>query len=105
MTVYRRPQVSGKATFDELVLRISLVDRDEILHAGFYRHELAYRTNGMSVACLRAEDTPGRSIFFEVIFGWCLVMLGFAASQLATQPAKHKKISDSTQLLYEFPWR
>ena len=62
-------KISGKATFDELVLRIPLVDRDEILHAGFYRHELAYRINGMSVTCLRTEDTPERSIFFGQFFG------------------------------------
>ena len=78
LTVYRQLQIqalgsrldrslnkiSGMATFDGLVLRRSLLDRDEALHAGFYWHELAYRTNGMLVSCLRAEDTLGRSIFF-----------------------------------------
>ena len=52
------------ATFGRLVL----YDRDETLHAGFW-HELAYRINGMSVACLRAEDTLEESIFFGQISG------------------------------------
>ena len=63
------------ATFDGLVLRRCLYDRDETLHAGFCGHELAHRTNGMSVACLRAEDTLEESIFFSDQF---LVMPGSA---------------------------
>ena len=64
------PAANGMATFDGLVPRRCLHDRDEILHAGFYWHELAYRINGMSVACLGTEDTPeGSSILFGSISG------------------------------------
>ena len=72
------------ATFDGLVLRRCLSDRDEILHAGFYWYELAYRINGMSVVCLRTEDTPERSIFFWPIFGWCQLLPRFDARKLET---------------------
>ena len=70
------------ATFDGLVLRRCLYDRDETLHAGFYWHELAYRINGMSVSCLRTEDTLEESIFS----GKFLVMLGFCCILKASEP-------------------
>ena len=93
------------ATFDGLVLRRCLYDRDETLHAGFYGHELAYRTNGMSVACLRAEDTLEESIFSGRFSGdagpRCFLMQGSSRKQ----PVGAGSIYNATQLLYEFPWR
>ena len=93
------------ATFDGLVLRRCLSDRDETLHAGFYWHELAYRINGMSVSCLRTEDTLEQSIFFGLISGdarfGCIMKQG----SLRPQSVGAARISDITQLLYEFPWR
>ena len=51
------------ATFDELVLEISLINVAESLHAKFYLYELNFQPSGVSVATLSVEDTPGRSIF------------------------------------------
>ena len=51
------------ATFDELVLEISLIKVAEYLHAKFYLYELNFWPIGMSVAAVSVEDTPGRSIF------------------------------------------
>ena len=51
------------ATFDELVLEISLVEVAESLHANFYLYKLDFLPNGVSVATLSVENTPGRSIF------------------------------------------
>ena len=51
------------ATFDELVLEISLVEVAETLHAKFYLYELNCVPSGVSVATLSAEDTLGQSIF------------------------------------------
>ena len=50
------------ATFDELVLEISLVEVAESLHAKFYLYELDFEPSGVSVATLSVEDTPGRII-------------------------------------------
>ena len=51
------------ATFDELVLEISLVEVAESLHAKFYLYELNFLPSGVSVATLSVEDTPAQSIF------------------------------------------
>ena len=51
------------ATFDKLVLEISLVGFAESLHATFYLYELDFLPSGVSVATLSVEDTPERSIF------------------------------------------
>ena len=51
------------ATFDELVLEISLVEVAESLHAKFYLYELNFLPSGVSVATLSVEDTLGQSIF------------------------------------------
>ena len=51
------------ATFDELVLEISLVEVAEYLHAKFYVYELIFPPIGVSVATLSVEDTTGQSIF------------------------------------------
>ena len=51
------------ATFDELVLEISLVEVAESLHAKFYLYELNFLPSGVSVATLSVEDTPEESIF------------------------------------------
>ena len=51
------------ATFDELVLEISLIVFAESLHAKFYLYELNFLPSGVSVVALSVEDTPGRSIF------------------------------------------
>ena len=51
------------ATFDELVLEISLIKVAEYLHAKFYLYELHFPPSGVSVATLSVEDAPGRSIF------------------------------------------
>ena len=51
------------ATFDELVLEISLVEVAESLHAKFYLYELNFFPSGVSVATLSVEDIPERSIF------------------------------------------
>ena len=51
------------ATFDELVLEISLVEVAETLHAKFYLYELNFLPSGASAAALSVEDTPVRSIF------------------------------------------
>ena len=50
--------------FDGLVLRRCLFVLYETLHAILYRYELVLIPSGVSVACLSAADTPGRSIFF-----------------------------------------
>ena len=50
------------ATFDELVLEISLVEVAESLHAKFYLYELNFLPSGVSVATLSVEDTLGQSI-------------------------------------------
>ena len=55
------------ATFDELVLEISLVEVAESLHAKFYLYELNFLPSGVSVVTLSVEDTPLRSIFFGTI--------------------------------------
>ena len=51
------------ATFDELVLEISLVEVAETLHAKFYLYELNFLPSGVSVVTLSVEDTPEESIF------------------------------------------
>ena len=51
------------ATFDELVLEISLIEFAETLHAKFYLYEFKFLPIGVSVVTLSVEDTPGRSIF------------------------------------------
>ena len=51
------------ATFDELVLEISLVEVAESLHAKFYLYELNFLPGGVSVATFSVEDTLGQSIF------------------------------------------
>ena len=51
------------ATFDELVLEISLINVAEYFHARFYLYELDFCPIGVSVATLSVEDTPERSIF------------------------------------------
>ena len=51
------------ATFDELVLEISLVVVAESLHAKSYLYEVNFAPSGVSVATLSVEDTPLRSIF------------------------------------------
>ena len=51
------------ATFDELVLEISLIKVAESLHAKFYLYELNFLPSGVSVATLSVEDTQLRSIF------------------------------------------
>ena len=51
------------ATFDELVLEISLVEFAESLHATFYLDELNFVPSGVSAVALSVEDTPVRSIF------------------------------------------
>ena len=51
------------ATFDELVLEISLVEVAESLHAKFYLYELNFLPSGVSVVTLSVEDTPAQSIF------------------------------------------
>ena len=56
------------ATFDELVLEISLVEVAESLHAKFYLYKLNFLPSGVSVVTLSVEDTPLRSIFFGTIF-------------------------------------
>ena len=53
------------ATFDELVLEISLIKVAEILHAKFYLYDLNFLPSGVSVATLSVEGTPLRSIFSE----------------------------------------
>ena len=50
------------ATFDELVLEISLVEVAESLHAKFYLYELDFVPSGVFVATLSVEDTPEESI-------------------------------------------
>ena len=55
------------ATFDELVLEISLVEFAETLHAKFYLYELIFVPSGVSVIALSVEDTPERSILFGTI--------------------------------------
>ena len=56
-------KIYGMATFDELVLEISLVEIAESLHAKFYLYKLIFWPIGVSVATLSVEDTPERSIF------------------------------------------
>ena len=51
------------ATFDELVLEISLVEFAETLHAKFYLYEINFVPSGVSVVTLSVEDTPEESIF------------------------------------------
>ena len=51
------------ATFDELVLEISLVGFAESLHALLYLYELNFLPSGVSVVAFSVDDTPGRSIF------------------------------------------
>ena len=51
------------ATFDELVLEITLVEVAESLHAKFYLYEIDFAPSGVSVATLSVEDTPAQSIF------------------------------------------
>ena len=51
------------ATFDELVLEISLVELAETLHAKFYLYGLNFLPSGVSVAALSVEDTLGQNIF------------------------------------------
>ena len=51
------------ATFDELVLEISLIKVAESLHATFYSYELDFAPSGVSVATLSVEDALGQSIF------------------------------------------
>ena len=51
------------ATFDELVLEISLVEFAESLHVKFYLYEVNFVPSGVSVATLSVEDTLGQSIF------------------------------------------
>ena len=51
------------ATFDELVLEISLVEVAESLHAKLYLYELIFVPSGVSVVALSVEDTPLESIF------------------------------------------
>ena len=51
------------ATFDELVLEISLVEVAESSHATFYLYELNFEPSGVSVATISVEDTVGWSIF------------------------------------------
>ena len=53
----------GMATFDELVLEISLIEVAETLHAKFYLYELTFVPSGVSVVALSVEDTPLESIF------------------------------------------
>ena len=56
------------ATFDELVLEISLVEVAEFLHAKFYLYELDFARSGVFVATLSEEDTPLESIFLGRCF-------------------------------------
>ena len=51
------------ATFDELVLEISLVEVAEYLHAKFYLYEPNFPPSGVSVATLSVEDIPAQIIF------------------------------------------
>ena len=48
------------ATFDEIVLDISLVEVAESLHAKFYLYELNFAPSGVSVVAFSVDDTPGR---------------------------------------------
>ena len=67
LTVYRQLHIYGMATFDELVLEISLVEVAESLHAKLYLYELNFLPSGVSVVALSVEDTLGQSIFFGTI--------------------------------------
>ena len=51
------------ATFDELVLEISLIEVAETLHAKFYLYEFNFLPSGVSVVALSVEDTLDESIF------------------------------------------
>ena len=77
LTVYRWLHICGMATFDELVLEISLVDVAESLHANFYLYTLEFLLSGVSVATLSVEVTLVQSIFQDYDFhesGWrCLL--------------------------------
>ena len=46
------------ATFDELVLEISLVEVAESLQAKFYLYEFNFAPSGVSVVAFSVEDTP-----------------------------------------------
>ena len=50
------------ATFDELVLEISLVEVAENLHATFYLYEFDFVPCGVFVVALSVEDNPEQSI-------------------------------------------
>ena len=51
------------ATFDELVLEISLFDVTESLHAKFYLYKLDFAPSGVFVVTLSVEDTQLENIF------------------------------------------
>ena len=51
------------ATFDELVLDMSLIKVAEYLHAKFYLYELNFPPIGVLIATLSVDDTPLESIF------------------------------------------
>ena len=51
------------ATFDELVLEISLVEVAETLHAKFSLSEFNFLPSGVFVVAFSVEDTPLESIF------------------------------------------
>ena len=56
-------KICGMATFDELVLDISLIEVAETLHVKIYLYELNFLPIGVSVITLSVEDTLLRSIF------------------------------------------
>ena len=51
------------ASFEELVLEISLIKVAEYLHAKLSMYEINVWPIGVSVATLSVEDTPAQSIF------------------------------------------
>ena len=51
--------------FDGLVLEISVVEFNEILHATLYGYELVFIPSGVSIVTLSAEDTLERSILYK----------------------------------------
>ena len=56
------------ATFDELVLEISLIKVAESLHAKFYLYEINFLPSGVSVVAFSVEDTECVSVvpIFEI---------------------------------------
>ena len=61
----RSIKIYGLAIFDGLVLEISVVEFNEILHATLYWYELVFIPSGVSTVTLSAEGTPERGIFHD----------------------------------------